>query len=106
MRTRNLAIALFAVVLPLGAGACSSDDGGDSKATTELIAELREEGRTKTQAECIARAFADAELSDDEVDAVREADAEGIEAIDAEALQRYARSATLCLGLEVEVPGG
>jgi hypothetical protein len=106
VRTRNLAVALIAVVLPLGAAGCGSDDGGDSKATTELIAELREEGMTKTQAECIARAFADAELSDDEVDAIRGSDTDAIEDIDAEALQRYARSASLCLGIEVEVPGG
>jgi hypothetical protein len=101
-RTRTLAIALIVVALPVGAASCSSDDG-DSKATTELIAELRADGMPKRQAECIARAFEEAELSPDEIAAVRE---DVIDDIDPDALETYASSATECLGFTVETPGG
>jgi hypothetical protein len=104
VRARHLAVALLAVALPVGAAGCSNDDGGDSKATTELIAELRADGMPKKQAECIARAFDEAELSPDEVAAVREEEA--IDDIDPDALETYARSASECLGVTVETPGG
>mgnify|MGYP001338043247 CR=1 FL=1 len=103
MPIRKLALVVLAAALPLSVAACGSDDGGDSKATTELIAELREEGMKKSRAECIARAFADAELSEEEVDAVRAGE---VDDIDRDALELYARSATACLGVVVEVPGG
>lgn len=99
---RSLAIALVTLVLPLGVAACGDDDG-DSKATTELIAELRANGMRKKQAECVARAFADADLSPEEIEAVGKGQ---VDDLDAEALELYARSASTCLGVTVEVPGG
>lgn len=102
--TRALAVALVAIVLPLGVAACGDDGGGgDSKATTDLIAELRANGMRKTQAECVARAFEDAELTPEEVHAVGEGK---VDDLDADALELYARSASTCLGVTVEVPGG
>ncbi len=103
MRARPLATVVLAVALSLGAAACGGDDGGDSKATTDLIAELRANGMKKKQAECIARAFADADLSPEEVEAVGNGK---VDDLDGDALKLYANSASACLGVTVEVPGG
>lgn len=103
MRARSVAVVVLATALSLGAAGCGGDDGGDSKATTDLIAELRANGMKKTQAECIARAFADADLSPEDVEAVGNGK---VDDLDADALELYARSASACLGITVEVPGG
>ena len=102
MRVRNLSLVLLAAALSVGAASCS-DDGGDSKATTELIAEIRAEGMDKRQAECIARAFEAAGLDAEEVAAVREG---AVDDLDPDALETYARSASECLGTAVKTPGG
>ncbi|MBX3285176.1 MAG: hypothetical protein R2746_07795 [Acidimicrobiales bacterium] len=102
MTARTAAAVVLAAALSLGAVACGGSDG-DSKATTDLIAELRANGMKKTQAECIARAFADADLTPEEVEAVGKGK---VDDLDADALKLYARSASACLGVTVEVPGG
>lgn len=103
MTARTIAAVALAVALTLGAAACGGSSDGDSKDTTDLIADLEAGGMRKKQAECLARAFADAGLSNDEAKAVGKGDVAGI---DPEALATYARSASACLGIKVEVPGG
>lgn len=103
VRSRNLAVVVLAAALSLTAGACSGDEGGDSKDTTQLIADLRADGMNKKAAECVARAFAEAGLSNDEAKAVGEGD---VGDIDADALAVYSQSASACLGFTVEIPTG
>ena len=69
MKIRAIALVALAVLLPLTAAACGKSDSGsgsgggagsEAPALKDLSAKLQQGGMKKEQADCVAKAFADA----------------------------------------------
>lgn len=82
-RRPTFAALLVAVALLPGLAACGDDDSSDGGRPTvdEMAAQLTEDGQlTDDQAECVARAFVDSDISDEGLRAMAEAG--GADALD------------------------
>jgi len=103
MKIRALALVALAVVLPLSAAACGKSDSGsgsgggansEAPALKDLSKKLQEGGMKKAQADCVAKAFADADISEADIAKLEKGDTSGL---DSATFQRYTRSIASCI---------
>mgnify|MGYP000876622709 FL=1 len=92
MRSRVLAAALLAVVLPFAASACSHDSGPSG---SDLSVYLQKTGLSKGVADCADKAGQKAGLTDKQV---RDAVKGNVSGLTAKKARTYARTFGDCLG--------
>jgi hypothetical protein len=62
-RVRPLAIVALALLMPFAAASCSKKDSTGDLSVSEMSSEMQKEGMPKEQADCMAKAYKDADLS-------------------------------------------